>query len=241
MGNDIVTHKFANGIVVNQAALDPVQIERYTAENASNLHEPVEECWFSHVFERTGEDGLFVDVGAAIGYYSVLVRRAKPGWSIRAMEPWDQMRGALSETFSLNDLAMDGVTVDVRALSSKDGTTRFRTESFGSGISKSRRLFRKSEIKVQTVDPATLLAEIERPVSLMKIDIQGHEVDVLKAAEAELAKGLVQWIILGTHGPEIHDSCLDILSRSFEIVHDEKEPDEQPDGIIVARFSGSDA
>ncbi len=228
-------HCFSNGMKVSAARLIPVQIERYTLAGASNLHEPEEEKWFSHVLDRTGSEGVFLDVGAAIGYYSALVARTKPRWKIRAMEPLAEMRDAILETFQLNGLHTDHLTLDPNAVSTRNGNGRFLENNFGSGLV-GEGAGGNSTMTVETVEMSSLLMSIGSDVTLMKMDIQGHEAAVLEAALPELEQGHFQWIILGTHGAKLHAACLDLLSGSFTIVHEDGAPPEQPDGLIVASF-----
>ncbi|MCT4559361.1 MAG: FkbM family methyltransferase [Pelagimonas sp.] len=231
-------HAFANGLRVNRAHLLDLQLERYTAPGASNLHEPEEEQWFGHVLAQAGTDGVFLDVGAAIGYYSALVRRARPGWGVYAMEPLADMRAAYHDTFEINGLPFDDVTIDPRALSDRVGHARYRHVHYGSGLVMGTPAVLRPESEVQTVPLADVLAQIARPVTLAKIDIQGADLSVLKAARAALASGAVEWIILGTHSADLHAGCLDVLRASHQIVHQDGAPPEQPDGLIVARFKG---
>jgi FkbM family methyltransferase len=232
----IETHEFANGLKVNRARLLDLQLARYTSEGASNLHEPEEEHWFDHVLGLSPADGVFLDVGAAIGYYSTLVRLEKPKWQIYAMEPQQEMREALLETFKINGLPGDSLTLDEQALSAQTGQQRFRHIHYGSGLLTEQAAQTHPESTVPTVPLETVLDRIGRPVTLAKIDIQGAELSVLQAAGAALKSGRIDWIILGTHGADLHSACLAVLQESYEIVHQDGAPPEQPDGLIVARF-----
>lgn len=250
-------HTFANGIKVSSSRLLPAQIARYKSIDSRNLHEPEEEEWFHYVFDNTEIHGFFLDVGAAIGYYSVLVSIAKPEWKILAMEPLKEMREAIFETFKLNERNPDNLKVDKRALSDLNGTAKFYEKKYGSGLapdrskpsqpfpgllhSMQRILFgaqaqRSRTSYVETVSLGKILEEIQSRITLMKIDIQGHEVKLIDAVTPLLSNGLVEWIIVGTHGERRHIECLNLLSKAFQIVHEDQSPAGQPDGLIVARF-----
>ena len=64
-------HTFDNGIKVYESHLTALQKERY---EEINLHEPEEEKLFIDIINGIKENGIFVDIGAAIGYYSFLTK-----------------------------------------------------------------------------------------------------------------------------------------------------------------------
>lgn len=70
---------------------------------------------------------------------------------------------------------------------------------------------------------------------MMKIDIQGHELDVLAADPAVLADGRIKALIVGTHGSALFTGVCELLSTDYDIIHRNPAPDYQPDGLIVAR------
>jgi hypothetical protein len=48
---------------------------------------------------------------------------------------------------------------------------------------------------------------------LVKVDVEGGEMDVLRGAQAMLARPDVRWLI-ETHSRELEDGCIEILSSS---------------------------
>lgn len=227
-------HIFANGLKVSRRHLTPQQVERYGGAESGNLHEPEEEAWLGEVLRRSGEAGLFVDGGASLGYYSALVARQKPGWHIRAMEPLPRFRDAVAETLSLNGLDGDRVWIDARALSDTDGEVSFVDRAFGSRVLGPSARAPETPASVASVTLETLLGELGRPITLLKLDIQGHEGAVLQAGRAALAGGQVEALIIGTHGAGLHRDLLSLIGASHTILHEDPAPRGQPDGLIVA-------
>ena len=227
-------HVFANGLKVARRHLTPQQVQRYSSAESGNLHEPEEEALLDKVLRRSSEAGLFVDGGAALGYYSALVARQKPGWHIRAMEPLPRFRDAVTETLSLNGLDGDRVHIDDRALSDTDGEVSFVDRAFGSRVLGPSSRAPETPVTVSSVTLETLLEELSRPIALLKLDIQGHEGAVLEAGRAALSGGQVEALIVGTHGPGLHRNLLALISQSHAILHEDPAPRGQPDGLIVA-------
>lgn len=99
------TYKFGNGVVLRRREMLDLQVQRYTEPGNPNLHEPVEEEWLLKVlnsYDRT--DPVFLDVGAAVGYYSILVKKKWPEATVIAVEPLPEHIEALHCNASLNSL-----------------------------------------------------------------------------------------------------------------------------------------
>jgi FkbM family methyltransferase len=234
-------YEFSNGIRLYRADLLDVQLARYAEPGNPNLHEPVEEDWIRRMLDRIATvSPVFLDVGAAMGYYCVLVKQLRPAASVIAIEALPRHVAALEATLALNGLARTDVTVMQIAVSSQTGKASFVDQGYGSQLS-SATLKRRGdgELEVDTRTLAEILTEIG-PVDLMKMDIQGAELKVLDAARGPLSAGAIAHVIVGTHGREIHDSIRAILEQArFSIDFDDPAPAMQPDGLIVASFSGS--
>ena len=68
-------HTFDNGIKVYDDHLLPLQRERYKKHN---VHEADEEEHFINIIRSLPPDGVYLDIGAAVGYYAMLARRLSP-------------------------------------------------------------------------------------------------------------------------------------------------------------------
>ena len=92
--------EFDNGVRINRSHIIKVQASRY-AENELVLHEPFEEEWFSALIFSAVKGSVFLDVGAAAGYYCLLALRLRPQLAVVAVNPNEYFRGALLNNAAL--------------------------------------------------------------------------------------------------------------------------------------------
>ena len=246
MTNEESVYTFANGIRVLRKHLIPVQIERYALPESNNLHEPEEEGWFNRVFDESENGiGVFLDIGAAIGYYSILVRKRFPDAALFAVDPLPLHVDAFWKTLDLNDIAREHVHHMANAIAASAGTVEFALNNYSSHIVSPatwltwlRQLVTPQEetIQVLSLTLAEILDRIGRPVDLAKMDIQGAEMSVLSSSKEALRTGKVRTWIIGTHSAEIHRNCLGIMAECYDIMYENQTPKGQIDGIIVGRF-----
>ena len=230
-------YEFANGIKVAREHLLDVQLQRYRTPGNPNLHEPVEEAWFERLFEELpGGIETFMDIGAAVGYYSILVRRRFPQAQIHAIDALERHCRVFAETFVLNGLDLTGVTIHNAAIADRERVVQFVDQSFASRIPLVRKgeSFSGNAIQVPAYGLDSFVAKAGGRVDLAKMDVQGAEAAILASAGPGLQDGSVRSWILGTHSPELHRLCLGFLSPHYDIRHEEQRPAFQPDGIVVA-------
>jgi len=229
--DDIYT--FGNGIRVYRRLLLDGQVKRYRAATNPNLHEPVEEGWLTRLIGEAPEECVFADVGAGIGYYSILAQKLKPNAHIFAVEPLPAHIESCAQNFALNDahgIALRGVAIAAQA-----GTVKFEDHRFGSRIAQPGD---KNLLQVEAVTLDSFLETIGTPVSVMKMDIQGEELNVLQSARTALAAGRILSIVVGTHSDQLHDGVLELIRAcGGTVLFEDKHPEHQPDGIVVARFA----
>lgn len=140
-----------------------------------------EEIQFCLRYLRPGDH--FVDVGANVGVFSTLIGTRIPGVRITALEPYPPVRADLVDNLALNGL---NVTVVGSAVSDAEGEATFEIlgrdvlnrlapagSNGGSGIT----------VPVTTLD--TLVGD--DPPSLVKIDVEGAELSVMKGAKGLLS------------------------------------------------------
>jgi FkbM family methyltransferase len=134
------------------------------------------------LFRRLVAPGSVVfDVGANAGYFSILSREL--GATVHAFEPNPNVRALLSRSVSLGD---GGITVVPAACSDHPGTMPlYLSEPGNTGMTS---LIVPTERSVE-VDVITLDGYVERTgarPSVMKVDVEGHEREVLAGAAALL-------------------------------------------------------
>jgi len=133
----------------------------------------------------------FLDVGANIGYYTLLAARlVGPEGDVFSFEPNPEVRARLEENIHLNQFG--NVTVRSEAMTRESGEVRFYVSdvSDNSGISS---IVPGAGLRDAQVVPAVSLddfvARLPSPhVDLFKMDIEGAELDVLEGGRRFLAR-----------------------------------------------------
>jgi FkbM family methyltransferase len=141
------------------------------------LHE-FQDMAFTLHFLRS--DDLFVDIGANIGSYTILasgVCRAKTV----AFEPDPKAFAALSRNVELNELS-SLVTLNQCALGARSGVTQFTVGLDTMNHISQNSTGRIREVALKTLDHALAGAS----VSLIKLDVEGFEKEVIGGAENAL-------------------------------------------------------
>jgi FkbM family methyltransferase len=134
----------------------------------------------------------FVDVGANIGYYTVIAARLLgPSGTVHSFEPNASVRSSLVKNLELN--AFHNVVVHDEAVTSESGSVLFYKSEWteNSGISSILPGDGRSE-QGERVPSVSLddFAEAISPVriDLLKIDIEGAELDAIKGGERLLSR-----------------------------------------------------
>ncbi len=128
-----------------------------------------------------------LDIGAHVGYFSLLAGLANPAGNVHAFEPLGAVHERLRNNVALN--ALDNVSCHRLALGAEPGMARFYhlercipsssslSRSFMEQVAQGRRLV-ASDVSVTTVDAFVTTNEITG-VDLVKIDTEATEADVL--------------------------------------------------------------
>jgi FkbM family methyltransferase len=181
--------------------------------------EPVE-----RVVKRLPAGGTFVDAGAHIGRYSLMAAdRVGPSGRVIAVEASAENWTLLREQASLNGLSWI-IPLQV-ALGERDGTT----ELFGGGDQATNSLRQDWQDRMagqrsvqrcpsQTVRmlslPSVLNQAGVQQVDLLKIDVEGAELDLLRGAERLLRQGRIREIVCEVHAPPVSRPDLEIFLRN---------------------------
>jgi FkbM family methyltransferase len=129
------------------------------------------------------DGGLFVDVGANVGTYTIWA--AELGAEVIALEPAPDTFRLLEENIALNGYPVTAVRA---AAGDHCGTARFTT-----GLDAANSLAADGPELTQLITVDALIGD--RHVTGMKIDVEGFEIDVLRGAVKALADqriGLIQ-------------------------------------------------
>ncbi|MEE8296748.1 MAG: FkbM family methyltransferase [Hyphomicrobium sp.] len=142
----------------------------------------VEEKHRHMMLSRVREGGTIVDVGAHIGYYSLLfAKRAGQSGRVFAFEPSTQTHARLVENISLNDLA--NITTVKAAASDEAGTATINLAA-GSNTGSTSLHFDNGAVDTEQVETIVIDDYLERhgidEVNLIKIDVEGHELHALQ-------------------------------------------------------------
>ena len=135
------------------------------------------------------DGGVIVDGGANNGLYSFLVAQRFPRVRIIACEPSSTLQGVLEKNFS--DL---NIKLIAKALSDKTEKLSLYTskdsDQIGSTIKENVEAFKKSGLETTLVDGISLedlmISENIQKISLLKLDVQGAEYNILKDADSVL-------------------------------------------------------
>ena len=227
-------YRFSNGVMLQRADLLDIQLARYAEFGNPNLHEPIEERWLLQTFEeKIPSVPIFLDVGAAVGYYSILIKLRWSNARVISVEPLQRHIKALQNNLIINGLKLSDVTILPLAISTVNGTAPFIDMDFSSVLASPLARF---SLRVPTRTLSSILSELPQ-VHLMKMDIQGAESDVLMSSHTVLSEGRIRHVVIGTHGEEKHRAIVGFVkSAGYRIVVDDPLPPMQPDGLIVATF-----
>lgn len=154
---------------------------------------------------------VFYDVGANVGFYTLLGSRLVGSGKVFAFEPLLHNLEYLRKHLALNRI--QNVEVLELAVADANADALFEVEATGS----MGHLSHGGTVKVQT---ATLDSLLEQgrilPPNYIKMDIEGAELAALRGAQRCIQQYRPQ-IFLATHGQEIHSQCCRLLeSWGFE-------------------------
>lgn len=234
-------HEFENGIRVFEHHLIDVQRERYKAHN---VHEAEEEALFLEVLDALDRGATFVNVGAAIGYYVILAATRRLDLKVSAYEPLRIHRRRLKRNARLNGLPGSRIEVFSEAVGDHRGNASFEVLDFSSMVTADSRTSgwlvalreRYNNTRIRMIPLDDVVARAGGSISLLQMDIQGLEENVLTASNEVLNSGKIQQMLIGTHSIKIHNNICNLLERAnYRIVISIPDPQSQPDGIIHAR------
>lgn len=168
------------------------------------------------------------DIGANAGFYSLLLSAcAGATGRIHAFEPLAENLDYLERHVRMNRAS--NISIHPLSVAATSGVARFtRTESrYTSHLANDGEL----EGKTVSLDDFVFIHHQPAP-QLIKIDVEGGELDVLMGAR-RLLREVAPTIFLATHGPQVHAGCLKLLiSYGYRCEGLEHEPPESTDELV---------
>lgn len=136
-------------------------------------------------------DGAFLDVGANSGVYTVLASQARQSVKIISFEPLPACIEVLERNIAVNNIS-SRVNLHRFALSDEAGTATLYLPDPSHGLLESSASLeadfqphlKSIEVERHTLDELS----IAEPISVMKVDIEGHEPAFLRGAASTIAK-----------------------------------------------------
>jgi len=178
----------------------------------------------------SGEDvDLVIDLGANEGFYTLKVKENNPHCRVIAVEPNPLAFEVLEKNVTSNGLT-DVILVN-KAVCDREGTMPFQIVPHVSAIgardlSLQQRPWLKQEmIRVVDVECMTLRHLFDEygvdRVGVMKLDVEGMELDILKGGETVLPR--IERIVVECHSQEIRDGLKRLLGQNgFDLVFEEQ-------------------
>lgn len=152
------------------------------------------------ILERMKDHDVFFDVGANIGIVSMLVAKRSPGADVHSFEPEPRNADYLRRNISTNGL--DRITVHECAVGAEPGSVRlYVAAEAGAGTHSimSDGSGDRESIDVPMVTIDTVAEQISADPTIMKIDVEGAEMDVLRGMEGVLRRGSIRELFVEVH------------------------------------------
>jgi len=180
----------------------------------------VEGVWEPHVtavfHARLSRGDVCVDVGANVGYYTLLAAElVGPEGHVYALEPAPRTHAALVANIELNGYA------NVTALCTAAGEAPGEAVLDGSAQSVRAAIRRTNDdatgfrVPVQPVSSLVPAADVRR-LRLIKIDVEGYELQVLRGVEPLLEQGARPAVLVELHAGHGQDAAMLLLELSRE-------------------------
>lgn len=163
---------------------------------------------------------VFFDLGANVGFYSLLADRFITAGKIYSFEPLPALRAGFEQHIAINKDQMNNTRIKILpfAISDREKEVVFSNnadQQDGNTYISGSAVFERSEDKITvkcfSIDEL-LLQGYEVP-DIIKIDVEGAEYDVLKGAVNTLKKFRPN-ILLATHDchlPGVKENCIEFL------------------------------
>lgn len=176
--------------------------------------------------EHVTADSVVFDIGAHVGYYTLLAAKLASAGQVVAFEPEPRNFAFLRAIIGAN--TCPNVAIHELAVAAETGICSF---SYGSGTGTGH-LTENGTFLVQTIAIDEFVANQHKRPTHLKIDVEGAELDVLHGAR-ETLQSARPTIFLSTHGPAVHDDCCRFLrALGYDLQPMEGEQLENADAVL---------
>ena len=149
---------------------------------------------------------IFYDIGANAGFFTLLgARCVGSSGRVIAVEPLPRNIEMLEKHLAINNIS--NVRIVEKAISDFVGTARFTVEGHSTSKISAEG---QAVVEVTTLD--TIMEELGTPPNLMKVDIEGAEIELLKGARKVLEQ-FRPVVFVAVHSKEIFDVLVDMAPR----------------------------
>lgn len=147
------------------------------------------------------ENDVFFDIGANVGVYSCFVATEVLDENVYAIEPHPEMSKTIKKNATKNDLSINVIEV---ALSDTSGSVDLLVEGpTTSKISLTESDKKSINVRLKRGD---VVSQEERNPSVMKIDVEGHELRVLKGFEKTLSNNSCRLLYCEKHHSKTNEN-----------------------------------
>ena len=190
--------------------------------SVNEVIEPVETKLFNDII-KNGE--ILLDVGANIGYFTLLMAKLSgPSGKVFSFEPEDKNFKILEKNVKINNY--HNVVLEKKGVSDRNGINKFFLSSKNTGmhsLQKIRDDVKEVKIDVIKLDDYFSALDLAEKISLIKIDVEGAEFQVLNGMKTILKnknlKLLIEFIPehLKKHGTNPGDVLKILEDNNFKI------------------------
>ena len=160
--------------------------------------EPLLTTWMSDYLGKTSSRGIFVDIGAHIGWHAIHAAQCPAVETVIAFEPDAFNAWLLDRNLTLN--GVDNVVVSNCAVGMQSGITRlyrYKRSNLGHHSLLTNYGFGSRAVPITDLDSALAAAGLsDKRVLILKIDVEGYEPAVVAGARQTLARtdvAVMEW------------------------------------------------
>ncbi len=159
----------------------PHAAEDYIQKKLATERVPYEQEMLEEIRDRVSPDDLVLDIGANIGNHTLYLA-AVAGCRVESFEPNPELCAALRESIALNGFG-ERVHLHETGLGRAEGRARFGVSN-PTNLGGQHLALGEGELRVSVLDSFSF----DRPVALIKLDVEGMEIDVLEGARRLLQR-----------------------------------------------------